>query len=103
MRAWPAQLPILIGEDFPDTKMLKVNTVQTNFSAGELSLRLLGRSDIDRFQNGAEVLENFTVRHQGGIVRRLGTQYITSRRQPDSSDECPTGGFHPTELQCVGS
>ena len=36
--------------------MLKVNTIQTNFSSGELSPWLLGRSDIDRYQQGAEML-----------------------------------------------
>ena len=56
--------------------MLKINTVQTNFTSGELSPWLLGRSDIERYVNGAEVLENFSARHQGGIVRRRGTRNV---------------------------
>ena len=56
--------------------MLKINTVQTNFTSGELSPWLLGRSDIDRYANGAEILENFSARHQGGIVRRRGTRNV---------------------------
>lgn len=63
--------------------MLKVNSVQTNFTSGELSPWLLGRSDIERYQNGAEVLENFYTRHQGGIVRRLGTKNV--RRAADQT------------------
>lgn len=63
--------------------MLKITANQTNFSAGELSPWLLGRSDIDRYQNGAEVVENFVVRHQGGVVRRRGTKFISARIQPD--------------------
>lgn len=63
--------------------MLKITTSQTNFTGGELSPWLLGRSDIDRYLNGAEVMENFVVRHQGGVVRRRGTQLIDSRIHPD--------------------
>ena len=67
--------------------MLKINTVQTNFSSGELSPWLLGRSDIDRYQQGAEMLENFYVRHQGGISRRLGTKNVgrTSEQAANSN------------------
>lgn len=56
--------------------MLKINPVQTNFTSGELSPWLLGRSDIERYLNGAEILENFSSRHQGGIVRRRGTRNV---------------------------
>ncbi len=56
--------------------MLKTNTVQTNFTSGELSPRLLGRSDIERYQNGAEIIENMHIRHQGGLEGRLGTQNV---------------------------
>jgi hypothetical protein len=56
--------------------MLKENLITTNFTSGELSPWLLGRSDIERYQNGVEALENFHVRHQGGIVRRRGTKSV---------------------------
>jgi hypothetical protein len=55
--------------------MRKENTLQTNFAAGELSPRLMGRTDIEKFANGAEILENFTVRDAGNIDRRLGSEY----------------------------
>ena len=56
--------------------MLKVHPIQTNFSSGELSPWLLGRSDIERYFNSAEVLENFIVHPQGPIKRRRGTEGI---------------------------
>lgn len=56
--------------------MIKQNTLQTNFTSGELSPWLLGRSDIERYQNGAEVIENFNVRAQGGLVGRRGTKNV---------------------------
>ena len=63
--------------------MLKVNTIQTNFTSGELSPWLLGRSDIERYQNGAETIENMLVRHQGGVVRRLGTKNVSRAAEQD--------------------
>lgn len=65
--------------------MLKTNNVQTNFTSGELSPWLLGRSDIERYQNGAEVVENFHIRHQGGIIRRLGTANVARTAEQDQS------------------
>lgn len=56
--------------------MQKVHPVQTNFSAGELSPWLLGRNDIERYFAGAEIIENYIVRHQGPVVRRMGTRKI---------------------------
>jgi len=37
---------------------MKANTVKTNFTGGALSPRLYGRTDIDRYQSSAKVLEN---------------------------------------------
>lgn len=38
--------------------MPRVTLMQTNFTAGEMSPRLLGRVDIARYSNGAKVIEN---------------------------------------------
>lgn len=53
--------------------MLKINPIQTNFTSGELSRQLLGRSDTERFFNGGEKIENFFVRPQGGLLYRPGS------------------------------
>lgn len=50
--------------------------VQTNFSAGELTPRLFGRTDVSKYQNGCEKLENFIVFPHGGIIRRSGTRFV---------------------------
>jgi len=52
------------------------NAIQTNFTAGEVSPQLLGRVDINKYFNGVKQLLNFTVRPQGGIIRRSGTRCI---------------------------
>lgn len=57
--------------------MASVSLIQTNFSAGELSPKLLGRVDYPKYGNGAEKLENMIPLPHGGLTRRPGTQYIT--------------------------
>ena len=48
---------------------------QFSFSGGELSPRLYGRSDLQKYASGAECIENFIVRPEGGLMRRHGTRY----------------------------
>lgn len=56
--------------------MARTTQVQTNFTAGELSPRLFGRSDLKKYNNGASKLENFLVQTHGGIERRPGTIFV---------------------------
>ncbi len=63
--------------------MPKVNHLQTNFTAGELSPRLHGRTDIAKYANGAATLENLTILPHGGITKRSGTGFVA--RQSDGS------------------
>ena len=48
------------------------------FNTGELSPRLLGRSDWQKYEQGCEILENFFPLVQGGVKRRPGTKYIAN-------------------------
>lgn len=56
--------------------MPKLDSIQTNFTAGELSPKVRGRVDISRYQNGAELLENMVVDIYGGASRAPGTAYV---------------------------
>lgn len=56
--------------------MPRVTYLTTNFTAGEISPRMLGRVDIARYQNGAEIIENAYPVVQGGCRRREGTVYV---------------------------
>lgn len=56
--------------------MPRVSTIQTNFTAGEISPKVRGRVDIARYQNGADTLENVLVDVYGGARRAPGTQYL---------------------------
>ncbi|MCW0370266.1 fibronectin type III domain-containing protein [Xanthomonas sacchari] len=55
--------------------MAKVDIMQTNFTAGEISPRLKGRQDIARYQNGAEIIENGVPVVHGGVDRRAGLRF----------------------------
>ena len=51
---------------------------QTNFTAGELTPRMMGRGDVARYQNGAEIIENALVLVHGGLERRDGQRYLAT-------------------------
>ena len=51
---------------------------QTNFSAGELDPRMLGRTDLRSFENGAAKLRNVVVETTGGVRRRPGMAYVAT-------------------------
>lgn len=60
--------------------MPSVTAFQTNFSAGELSPRLYGRVDIEKYTNGAYRVENFIIQRYGGAKKRGGTEYIAEAK-----------------------
>lgn len=60
--------------------MSRYSFVQTNFTAGEISPKLLGRTDFDRYPNGCQELVNFIIMPHGGITRRMGTYYTANAR-----------------------
>lgn len=60
--------------------MPRVTHVTTNFTAGEISPRLLGRTDIARYQNAAKQITNGWPVIHGGVVRRHGTKYVAETK-----------------------
>jgi hypothetical protein len=60
--------------------MTRAFLTQTNFTAGELDPRLLGRADLKSFENGAAKLRNIVVETTGGVRRRPGTVYVATAR-----------------------
>lgn len=65
--------------------MARLTLNQTNFTAGEVSPRMLGRVDIARYQNGAEIIENAWPVIHGGCVRRDGTLMSAPAKFPDKN------------------
>ena len=59
---------------------MRLTVVQTNFTAGELSPRLAGRTDIDKYANAAKLLYNAHPVIHGGAVRRAGTLFAKAAK-----------------------
>src|SRR5262245_52966902 len=53
----------------------RVRNVTTAFTAGELSPRILGRSDLEQYAQGMRRCENFQVHRYGGASYRAGTRF----------------------------
>lgn len=62
--------------------MPKVDSIQTNFTAGEISPKARGRFDIARYQNGAEEMTNVIVDVYGGAGRTPGTAFVVPAKLP---------------------
>jgi hypothetical protein len=56
---------------------MKFNQALNNFSAGEWSPKMKGRTDVQQYQNACETLINFTPQIQGGVFRRPPTTIYT--------------------------
>jgi hypothetical protein len=59
---------------------MRLGHVQANFTAGEVSARMLGRTDLTRYQNGLFELTNALVQVHGDITRRPGTKWVAHAR-----------------------
>ncbi len=56
--------------------MAESSPILTNFTSGELSPRLNGRIDMEKYYNGASKISNFAVLMHGGLQKRSGTKFI---------------------------
>ena len=55
--------------------MARVSSIVTNFKSGELSPRLEGRIDLQKYNEAAQTLQNMVVYPSGGTTRRPGTYF----------------------------
>lgn len=58
--------------------MTRISTIQTNFTAGELSPLLYARTDLAKYANGAKTLVNMIAQPHGGVTRRPGTRFVAA-------------------------
>lgn len=59
---------------------MRITPIVTNFSRGEFSPRLDGRTDIEQYQMSAKTLENILVKSYGGASNRPGTYFVTEAK-----------------------
>jgi hypothetical protein len=60
--------------------MARGSIIQTGFSSGVVSPKAMGRVDVARYANGAEILHNVTVTVQGGAERRPASRFIAETK-----------------------
>lgn len=58
--------------------MPRLKLLKTNFTAGEVNERLLGRGDLTAYTNGARRLRNVQVFPTGGLSRRPGLRFVAA-------------------------
>jgi hypothetical protein len=56
--------------------MARVAVQLTNFTGGELSPRLDGRNDLNKYSSGCKTLENMIIYPHGSAARRSGSRFI---------------------------
>lgn len=56
--------------------MARYYTIQNSFVGGEISPRLLGRTDTNQYQNSVKEMENCYPFLHGGVTKRYGTKHI---------------------------
>jgi len=55
---------------------MRYDAIQTSFLSGEISPRLLGRTELEGYKSGAKTVENMVVQPHGGASRRGGFKYV---------------------------
>jgi len=55
---------------------MKLHPLQSSFQGGELSPRMLGRTDTDQYKNGLAICENMVVDARGPVRNRAGSAYF---------------------------
>ena len=66
--------------------MADSSPIYTYFTSGELSPRLNGRIDMDKYYNGASTISNFVVLMHGGLTKRPGTRFIREIKTSSGSN-----------------
>lgn len=76
---------------------MKADIVVTNLTSGEISPLMMGRNDVQKYQNGAKEVFNYIVRTQGGVTRRSGG--VVERECKDSSGKVRLHTFEFSESE----
>ena len=81
--------------------MAKINYLSTNFTAGEFSPQLFGRTDIAKYFNGCAKLENFYIKSFGGAFRRPGTYYVAEVKTSSKATRIIPFQFSTTQAYII--
>lgn len=64
--------------------MARSYPMQNSFNGGELSPRLVGRTDVDKYGSGALLIQNTIVQAQGGLKHRPGARFVQEVKDSDN-------------------
>jgi hypothetical protein len=81
--------------------MAKSNFVQNSFVSGELSEELKSRTDIDQYFKGMETATNVVTAPQGGVKRRMGSEFVGVPVGPSARDT--SGAFNDPDTNGIDS
>jgi hypothetical protein len=65
--------------------MPKYKHAQTSFLSGQVSPKVMARTDLKEYQQGCETLQNMVPLPAGGAARRVGTRFICDARQNNAA------------------
>lgn len=78
--------------------MAKANPWKSSFNGGELSPRMAGRTDQEKYASGASLMQNFIPTIQGPLIRRGGFYYVNHTK-----DSTKRSWLLPFLFQVTGS
>jgi hypothetical protein len=81
--------------------MSNANLVQTNFTAGEISPKLLGRYNVERYKNAVAELYGFIPQIQGGIKSTPMRRYNADAKHSDKACRLIRFEFSKTEANIL--
>ncbi|GIW60587.1 MAG: hypothetical protein KatS3mg087_1653 [Patescibacteria group bacterium] len=56
--------------------MTKITHLKNNFTVGEISPLLYGRTDLEQYASGARIVKNFVPLPYGGLIKRPGFRFV---------------------------
>jgi hypothetical protein len=73
----------------------------SNFTGGELSPRLNGRSDIAKYRSGCRQIENFVVLPHGGARKRSGTKFLIEQASSSEAVRLHEFQYNTEQSYCL--
>ena len=77
--------------------MSGATSIQTAFTAGELSPRMLGRSDLAAYFAGAKRMVNMIPHRHGGATKRPGTRFVAEVKDSDDRVRLERFAYNDTQ------
>lgn len=64
--------------------MARYTSIQNSFASGALSEKMVARTDLALFKQGAAIVENMELTSEGGVTKRFGMEEAGYSSEPDS-------------------